>query len=246
MKKYVAIMAILLCLGLCACGVVDSSDTVNSSLMDDSIAPTPATIYPLDYDSLNDLNSSISQRKANIIYEHFREEGVKNEQIDEIKLFVEKLQSQNITVPYLNGKVIEFRNKEGFANISFFGSEAYRLPWIFYYPTVSTGENFYIKITYIPDSIIDKQKKMTASEVIKELSPNSPNINNLGKQHESIYNQSIMLEDREVTALVIEYKNDNRNSTIFVYDDLLVEIKSNPEVWSTQWFATLSFDDFTE
>lgn len=87
---------------------------------------------------------------------------------------------------------------------------------------------------------------MTASEVIKELSPNSPNINNLGKQHESIYNQSIMLEDREVTALVIEYKNDNRNSTIFVYDDLLVEIKSNPEVWSTQWFATLSFDDFTE
>lgn len=66
MKKYVAIMAILLCLGLCACGVVDSSDTVNSSLMDDSIAPTPATIYPLDYDSLNDLNSSISQRKANI------------------------------------------------------------------------------------------------------------------------------------------------------------------------------------
>ena len=111
---------------------------------------------------------------------------------------------------------------------------------------IECGENFYIKITYIPDSIIDKQKKMTASEVIKELSPNSPNINNLGKQHESIYNQSIMLEDREVTALVIEYKNDNRNSTIFVYDDLLVEIKSNPEVWSTQWFATLSFDDFTE
>lgn len=246
MKKYVAIMAILLCLGLCACGVIDSSDTVNASSKDGYNTPAPATIYPLDYDSLSDLNSSINQRNANVIYEKFREAGVENEKIDEIEIFVEKLQSQNITVPYLNGKVIELRNEEGYANISFFASEAYRLPWIFYYPAVSTGENFYIKITYIPDSIVETQKKMTASEVIKELSPNSPNINNLGKQHESIYNQSIMLEDREVTALVIEYKNDNRNSTIFVYDDLLVEIRSNPEVWSTQWFATLSFDDFSE
>ena len=242
MKKYVAIMAMVICLGLCACSVIDSSSTVTSSSQDNATSPTPTTIYPLDFDSLNDFKSSISQR--NEIYKEFRENGAQSENIDEIKLFVEKLQSENITVPYLSGKVIEFRNEEGYANISFFASEAYRLPWIFYYPSVSSGENFYIKITYLPDSIVEKQKNPTASEVIKELSPNSPNINNLGKQHESIYNQNIMLEGREVTALVIEYKNDDRNSTIFVYDDLLVEIRSNPEVWSTEWFSTLSFNDF--
>ena len=246
MKKYVAIiMAIMLCLGVCACDNIDSSDTVNNSSHDNTNSPS-ATIYPLTYDSLNDLKSSISQKNENKIYDKLKEDGIENENIDKIKLFVEKLQSHNITVPYLSGKVIQFRNREGFSNISLYASEVYRLPWIFYHPSVSTGENFYIKMTYIPDSIIEKQKNPTASEVIKELSPNSPNINNLGNQHKSIYNQNIKLEDREVTALVIEYKNDDRNSTIFVYDDLLVEIRSNPEVWTTEWFSTLSFDGFNE
>ena len=87
---------------------------------------------------------------------------------------------------------------------------------------------------------------MTASEVIKELSPNAPNINNLGKQHKNIYNCDIKLSNREVTALVYEYKNDNRNSIKFVYDGLLVEIRCNMQVWNEQWFAELSFDSINK
>ena len=246
MKKYVAIMAILLCFGLCACDNIDSSDTVNSSSPDNTNTPASATIYPLIYDSLNDLKSSISQKNENKIYDKLKEDGIGNENIDKINLFVKKIQSHNITVPYLNGKVIQFRNREGFSNISLYASEAYRLPWIFYHPSVSTGENFYIKLTYLPDNIIKAQKNPTASDVIKELSPDSPNINNLGEQHKNIYNKNIILEDREVTALVIEYKNDNRNSTIFVYDDLLIEIRSDPKAWTEQWFSNLSFAGFNE
>lgn len=237
----------MLCLGMCACSDIDNpSDAGINSSPNNTASPNNAVIHPLTYYSLNDLKSSISQKNENKIYDKLKEDGIGNENIDKIKFFVKKLQSHNITVPYLSGKVIQFRNREGFSNISLYASELYRLPWIFYHPSVSTGENFYIKIAYIPDSVLNKQKNPTASEVIKELSPGSPNIDIIGDQHKSIYNQNIRLEDREVTALVIEYKEDSRNSTIFVYDDLLIEVRSDPEVWGTQWFAALSFDGFTE
>ena len=42
--------------------------------------------------------------------------------------------------------------------------------------------------------------------------------------------------------MVIEYKTDSRSSMVFVYEDLLIEIRSNPEVWSEQWLSILSFD----
>ena len=87
----------------------------------------------------------------------------------------------------------------------------------------------------------EKQRNMTASEVIKELSPNSANIDNLGAQHESIYNKQMKLNDREVTALVIEYKEDARESIFFIYDDLLVLVRCDSDVWSEEWFADLSF-----
>ena len=161
--------------------------------------------------------------------------------------FVDRVNADNsFPQPLIDNKPITYRNKEGFSNITFFVNELYGLPWIWYFPSVSSGENFYISVTYLPDSIIEKQKNMTASEVIKELSPNSANIDNLGKQHESIYNRQITLSDREVTALVIEYKEDTRDNIFFVYDDLLVLVRCNTEVWSDQWLLTLSFDTISK
>ncbi len=154
--------------------------------------------------------------------------------------FVDKVNTdKSFPQPLIDNKPITYRNKEGFSNITFLVNELYDLPWIWYFPNVSTGENFYISMTYLPNS--EKQRNMTASEVIKELSPNSANIDNLGAQHESIYNKQMKLNDREVTALVIEYKEDTRDSIFFVYDDLLVLVRCDSDVWSEEWFADLSF-----
>ena len=159
--------------------------------------------------------------------------------------FLAKIEAnRSVPQPMLDNKSITYRNKEGFSNITFFVNELYGLPWIWYFPTVSTGENFYIAITYLPD--VERQRNMMASEVIKELSPNSANIDNLGKQHESICNRQIALGDREVTALIIEYKEDTRDSIFFVYEDLLVMVRCNSDVWSDQWFSTLSFDTISK
>ena len=159
--------------------------------------------------------------------------------------FLEKIEAnRSVPQPMLDNKPITYRNKEGFSNITFFVNELYGLPWIWYFPSVSTAENFYIAITYLPDG--ERQRNMTASEVIKELSPNSANIDNLGKQHENICNRQIALGDREVTALVIEYKEDTRDSIFFVCEDLLVMVRCNSDVWSDQWFSTLSFDTISK
>lgn len=206
---------------------------------ENSVAPKFSSIY---YDSFVDLKKLINRKDEEALYAEFIENGVENEQIDKVKFFVEKFRAQNIVVPYLNGNLIELRNEDGFSNITLFVSEAYKLPWIWYYPSVATGENFYIKLTYLPENIIKTADELTASSVIKALSPDSPNVNNPGKQHEKVYTQVIKLSEREVTALVYEYKTDNRNSFLFVYEDILVEVRCAPMVWDAQWFSALSFE----
>lgn len=203
----------------------------------------PPQVSSFYYYSLFDFKSSVNSGTE--IYSALSESGVKSETIDNLKGFIEKIRTQDIIVPHLNGKVIEFRNEKGYPGISLITSELYGLPWVFYHPKVSNGENFYIKMTYLPD-VMAKTENLTASDAIKALSPNFPNINNIGKQHEKIYNRNMKLKNREVIALVYEYKNDNRDSIIFVYEDLLVEVRCDTQVWNEQWFAGLSFDSFDE
>ena len=272
MKKQITILITVLFLTLCSCdsitdfknstnddaatstsdltpntssGNVDGSGT--GTTLDDVVSNEPPSyIYPEKFDSLAELKSSLSKKNEEAFYAKYADMGLPRTQLDALTSFVTKLQSQKICIPYIDGKEITLRNREGLSNISLYVSERYDLPWIYFHPQVSNGENYFIKVTYLPDDILTASKNPVASEVIKILSPNSANIGNLGTQHEKIYNQKIQLKDCEVTALVCEYKNDSRNSTIFVYEDLLVEIRSNPTVWDSQWFSTLSFGTIEE
>ena len=207
----------------------------NSSGNENAVNPPNSTF---NFDSYDEMITAFSSKEQNS--EGYTIRGLERLMGKPYAHFVDKVNSdKSFPHPMLEGNPIIYRNKEGFSNITFFGNELYNLPWIWYFPTVSTGENFYIAITYLPDS--ESQRNMIASDVIKELSPKSPNVNNLGEQHQSIYNQQITLKDREVTALIVDYKTDTRNSIFFVYDDLLVMVRCDPKVWSEQWFASLSF-----
>ncbi len=190
------------------------------------------------FDSYDEMINAFSSREQNS--EGYTIQGLKRLMGESYAHFVDKVNSdKSFPHPMLDENTIPYRNQEGFSNITFLGNELYNLPWIWYFPAVTTGENFYIAITYLPDS--ESQRNMIASEVIKELSPKSPNVNNLGEQHQSILNQQITLKDRDVTALIVYYKTDTRNSIFFVYDDLLVMVRCDPNIWSEQWFAALSF-----
>ncbi len=190
-----------------------------------------------DFDSYEDMIEALTvELKSESVH------SLKDDLGEDYTYFLDRVNEEgSFPRPMLHGEPMEYRNRNGFQNITFFVHELYGLPWVWYFPKTSNGSNHMICITYLPEDI-RKQEGITASEVIKEISPNSPNINNLGKQHKRIYNQNIKLEDREVTALIIEYKNDARNSVIFVYDDMLIKVTSDPEVWSEEWFSELSFE----
>ena len=239
MKRLFVILVIVF--GICLCSL-GCAKIVGGSSPSQNDATPPPYMYPFSYDSMTDFKNAVDQK--NQLCSELSSNGASSEMVEKFGMLIEKLQLQNMIVPYISGEVIELRNEEGFSGISLFASELYDQPWIFYYPEVSTGENFYIKITYVPDHIFETNQNPTASEVIKTLSPNSPNVNNLGTHHERIYNQTVRLGDREVTAMIIEYKNDKRNSTFLVYGDWLIEVKGSPEVWSAQWFSRLSFHAF--
>ena len=234
MKKLLSFLLIaLICVSVFS-GCSDQSLSNGSG--NENAEDPPNTTF--DFDSYEEMINAFSSKKQNS--EGYTIQGLKRLMGGTYAHFVDKVKSdKSFPHPMLEGDPITYRNEEGFSNVTFFGNELYNLPWIWYFPTVSTGENFYISITYLPDS--ENQRNMIASDVIKELSPKSPNVNNLGEQHQSIYNQQITLKDREVTALIVDYKTDTRNSIFFVYDDLLVMVRCDPKVWSEQWFASLSF-----
>ena len=241
MKRILSmIFAIILCLSIFT-GCKDSSDSHGNS-SDISATPDLANTS-FHFNTYNEMLSAFLTYDAN--KSSYNIQDYKLTLGEAYTSFLERIEAdKSIPQPMLNNKPITYRNKEGFSNITFFVNELYGLPWIWYFPTVSTGENFYIAITYLPDG--ERQRNMAASEVIKELSPNSANIDNLGNQHESICNRQISLGDREVTALIIEYKEDTRDSIFFVYEDLLVMVRCNSDVWSDQWFSTLSFDTISK
>ena len=233
-KNFFRALVVLLCITLLA-GCTPSPSEAGTPAHADATSDIANSTF--HFDSYEDMISAFGKRDLNPSAYTIRE--LKKLLGEPYTRFVDRVNAdRGFPQPMLDGEPIPYRNQEGFSNITFCVNELYGFPWVFYYPTVSTGENFYIHATYLPD---EGMKDKTASEVIREISPNAPNIGNMGDRHENIYNRPLNLRDREVTALVIEYKDDTRDSIFFVYENLLVSVCCNPDVWNELWFSALSF-----
>ena len=241
MRKFFSFSVLLaLCLCLSALAGCHTPTSPNNEASHENAVPDPANMT-FHFDSYDDMIWTLAQR--GFLTGNTAIQSLKDTLGDPYTRFIDRVSTDKaFPHPTLNGEPIPYRNQEGFSNITFFADELYGLPWVWYFPEVSTGENFYIAVTYLPDDLTTTSESQTASEVIRVLSHESPNLHNLGDQHKSIRNREIPLRDRTVTALVVEYKDDTRSSILFVYDDLLVLVRCNPTVWSEAWFASLGFD----
>ena len=252
MKKMYHLLFIVVCLLLCSCNPNSTHTKIHESVEGDlhgssalsSIEPNSPTSASIEFNSFDDLQKALNAQNENTIYSYFSEQHIDSKQIDNVRVMVNTIRMRNNIVPYLDGERIELRNEDGFGNITLYSSEKYQLPCIFFHPKVPNGDNLYIKITCIPDEFLGGQEPITASGFIKKTSPGYPNIDDFGSYCKNVYNTSVVLRDRVVIAMVYEYKNSNRNSTMFVYDNLLVEIRNDPEVWGEKWFSALSFGGF--
>jgi hypothetical protein len=239
MKKRLSIaLALSFCLSLlCGCTILPGG----VGHFHEGDATPDVTNTTFGFDSYKDMIRAFGKR--DIDPNHHTIQELKQVLGEPYADFVDRVNAEgSFPKPLLNNQLIPYRNEEGFSNITFFAGELYGLPWVWYFPRVSTGENFYIAVTYLPDGIAQAQSALTASEAIQKLSPNSANIQQLGDGHKAIYEKPLPLNGCEVTALVMEYKDDTRASIFFVWNDLLVMVRCNPEVWTDAWFAELSFE----
>ena len=253
MKKLYHLIFIVACLFLCSCYSNSTDTIIHESVGGDehgypaasaSIYGSLANSASIEFNSFDDLQKALNLQNENTLYSYFSGRGIESKQIDNVQIFVNTIRMRNNIVPYLDGDKIELRNEDGFGNITLFSAEKYGLPCVFISPKVSNGDNLYITITCIPEDFLGGQEPITVSELISKMAPNYPNIDNFGSHCKNVYNTAVSLRDREVNALVYEYKNSNRNSTRFVYDNLLVEVRNDPKVWGEEWFSALSFGGF--
>jgi hypothetical protein len=164
------------------------------------------------------------------------------------RLFVSnRITSNTILVPVINGEIATLRDKEGYPNITLFVAELYNKPWIWYHCSVD-GVDVIIKTMYIDDvSLLEKSKDENVSWLVKQLAPDAPNINNYTSfdNYKSISLIDHQLNDKNMQIMVTELKDDPRYFYKFIYDNLLVSIQSPQDILDIDVFNKLSFIELT-
>lgn len=148
-----------------------------------------------------------------------------------------------IVIPKINGKNITLRNREGFSNITWFTSELYHLPWLWYHCLVNE-QNLTVSIAY--PSVLDRTELNSATsyyQVLKMISPNSPSPDNYKESasYKRIYEKEIMLGNGETaTAMISELKNDSRIYVCLYLDGMLVTLRGDETLLTEDFLRTFS------
>ncbi len=235
-RLYVGLLAVLLCLMLSACEDRKMQPELNDSIDNSHTNPH----HNVSYDTLQELQRSIKYDYGEEQYAAMADaEG--QEIADNLRHFIDALRAEDVPVPCQNGQPIELQNEDNFSNITVFLNEAYDLPWIWVFPAVSTGENFYIQYTPLPAGF---QADTPITEVLDQLAPSRATKDNfkLFEHLRSVSEEPLILKNRTVTVQRTCYRDDSRDTLQFVYGDLLVIVRCDPEIWTDDWFVTLSFE----
>ncbi len=153
----------------------------------------------------------------------------------------------DLLVPAVNEHECDLRNREGFSNISLMSAELYNLPWIWYHCKVNES-NIDIKLAYL--SIIEAGELSSAKtycDILKQIAPDAPNPNNYQKyeSYQRIYESEIRLaDDKYVTAMVSEIKNNSNIYVMFDYDGILVSVYADESTLSEPFWSSFSLKKY--
>ena len=148
---------------------------------------------------------------------------------------------KSVTRPMQNGEPMPYQNKEGFSNITFFPREWCDMPWIWYFCSVG-NETVTVRITY-PDCVnedIDYSKN--CSEILKELNPNAVNIYNYRyyRSYKNVSLQTVRIASGEVSALIYEYKNEERVSILYCFEGAMIFLDGSADVLNEAFLQSFS------
>jgi len=148
-----------------------------------------------------------------------------------------------VAVPQINGEALTLRDREGFSNITWFTSELYHLPWLWYHG-LADGRNLTVSIAY--PCMLDRAELESAASyyrVQRMISPDSPSPDNYEESasYRNIYEKEITLADgKTVTAMISELKNDSRIYVCLYLDGMLVRLQGDEALLTEDFLRTFS------
>ena len=186
--------------------------------------PSPPQHSSFDFDSYRKMIRGFKQ--SGLLAGSDSIQGIKDSMGETYAAFVDKVAKDGaFPHPLLNGQPIPYQNKEGFSNITFFPSELYSLPWVWYHCLVE-GERVNIQITYPACKGVAVDPAKDASEMLKAIAPGAVNLDNYKDRpsYNAVYLQNIPMATGDVSVLVYEIKNSNKNMYTFFMGDALVMV----------------------
>lgn len=186
--------------------------------------PSPPQHSSFDFDSYRKMIRGF--KKSGLLAGSNSIQGIKGSMGETYTAFVDKVAKDGeFPQPMLNSQPIPYQNREGFSNITFFPSELYGLPWVWYHCLVE-GERVNIQITYPACKGVAVDPAKDVSEMLRAVAPNAVNLDNFEDRpsYKAVYLQSIPMEAGEVGVLVYEIKNSNKKIYTFFAGEALVMV----------------------
>ena len=183
--------------------------------------PEPPQHSSFDFDSYEGMIRGF--KKSGFLAGSDSIQGIKGSMGETYTAFVDKVAKDGeFPQPMLNSQPIPYQNREGFSNITFFPSELYGLPWVWYHCLVE-GERVNIQITYPACKGVAVDPAKDVSEMLKAVAPNAVNPDNYKDRpnYEAVYLQSIPMATGEVGVLVYELK-DRIMYTFFMGEAMII------------------------
>ena len=208
------------------------------------VLPSPPAYSSYDYKSYADVRSALTN-PFSLEYMQLRLEQENCGELYQQTLSDFASGEIKVVVPQINGKKIPLRNQEGFSNITWFTSELYNLPWLWYHCMVNE-ENLTVSIAY--PCVLDRAELDSATsyyEVLKMIAPNAPSPDNYkgSASYKNIYEKEITLgDDKTVTAMISELKNDSRIYVCLYLDGKLVKLQGDKTLLTDDFLRTFSIE----
>lgn len=220
MKKLL-VCTLVMCLLLCACGRNTTSEK-NS---------TPVMTY--DFDTYSELFDFVGQNYRGSDHNNATEEDVQACQI-----MFENTATDKIPIPCLQGTYVELKARTSGVTITYFTSELYYKPWIWYMSAINEKE---IAICIMMDQEIlnGLDSDASGSDTIKSIAPEAPNIDNYQnyKNYSTAEERNIVTADGAKTALVLKTSDSDREYISFLQNGFLVTLWGEPGTATDEWLA---------
>ena len=157
--------------------------------------------------------------------------------------------SIQVVAPQVNGKPVDLRNQEGYANITLMTNELYNLPWIWYHCTVN-GYDLSVRVAY-PEVLNNVQVNSanTFCEVLAVIAPDAPSPDHYQQYsaYQNIYERELtMAGGEQVTAMVSELKDSDQVYVQFYQDGKLVVLYADADLFTDSFWMSFCVADYQE